>query len=126
MPCAGAQARGHAHHDHIREDVHGDIEARQRLVYVVPQDWTLLPAAARPEANGIPLRKDAFDRTRYKLLFARARSHDPEAAGQEIVKDAYGLDPIIFVHVDIAARKVTAIEQPPAHVRWADIPIPMF
>lgn len=98
----------------------------QRLVYVVPQDWTLLPAAARPEANGIPLRKDAFDRTRYKLLFARARSHDPEAAGQEIVKDAYGLDPIIFAHVDIAARKVTAIEQPPAHVRWADIPIPMF
>jgi protein-S-isoprenylcysteine O-methyltransferase Ste14 len=98
----------------------------QRLVYVVPQDWKVLPVASRPDANGIPLRTDVFDRTRFKLLFARTRSHDPEAAGPEIVKDAYGLDPIIIAQVDVAARKVTAVEKPPAHVRWGDIPTPIF
>jgi hypothetical protein len=28
--------------------------------------------------------------------------------------------------VDIAARRVTAVETPPAHVRWGDIPTPTF
>jgi hypothetical protein len=28
--------------------------------------------------------------------------------------------------IDAAARNVTALESPPAHVRWGDIPIPMF
>lgn len=98
----------------------------QRLIYVVPQDWKLLPAESRPDANGIPLRAGTFDRTRYKLLFARARSHDPQAAGRDIVKDAYGLDPIIVARVDTAAHKVTAVEPPPAHVRWGDIPTPTF
>ena len=98
----------------------------QRLVYVVPQDWKLPPAESRPSANGLPHRAAAFDRTRYTLLFARARSHDPQAAGPEILKDAYGLDPIIVARVDTAARKVTAIERPPAHDRWADIPTPIF
>lgn len=98
----------------------------QRLIYVVPQDWKLLPVESRPDANGIPPRDADFDRTRYRLLFARTRSHDPEAAGAEIVKDAYGLDPIIVARVDTATRKVTAVEQPPAHVRWGDIPTPTF
>jgi Phospholipid methyltransferase len=100
--------------------------AGQRLVYVVPQDWKVLPVEPRPDANGIPLRTDDFDRTRYKLLFARTRSHDPAAAGAEIVKDAYGLDPIIVAQVDVAAGKVTDVEKPPAHVRWGDIPTPIF
>lgn len=98
----------------------------QRLVYIVPQDWNLLPVEARPAAAVIPHANAAFDRTRYKLLFTLARSHDPAATGADIVKDAYELDPIVIARVDTASNRVTAVERPPAHLRWADIPTPIF
>jgi protein-S-isoprenylcysteine O-methyltransferase Ste14 len=100
----------------------------KRLVYVIPEDWHLpdLPLEARPHSGGAPHGSAHFDRSRYKLLFARVRTHDPAATGPDIVKAAYGLDPIVVARVDIAARSVTAVEQPPAHVRWGDIPTPTF
>jgi hypothetical protein len=100
----------------------------KRLVHVIPQDWYLpdLPVEAAPTSGSAPHGSADFDRSRYKLLFARARSHDPAATGRDIVKTAYGLDPIILARVDITTRKVTAVESPPAHVRWGDIPTPMF
>ena len=99
-----------------------------RLVYVIPQDWYLpdLPVEAAPTSGGSPHGSAEFDRSRYKLLFARARSHDPDARGRDIVRTAYGLDPIIVARVDIAARRVTGVERPPAHVKWGDIPTPTF
>jgi hypothetical protein len=80
----------------------------KRLVYVIPQDWYLpdLPVEAAPTSGGAPHGSADFDRSRYKLLLARARSHDPAATGPDIVKAAYGLDPIIVARVDIAARRV--------------------
>jgi hypothetical protein len=112
--------------------VQAALEAAQpmkRLVYVIPQDWYLpdLPVEAAPISGGAPHGGPAdFDRRRYKLLFASPRSHNPAATGPDIVKTAYGLDPIIVARVDIAARRVTAVETPPAHVYWGDIPTPMF
>jgi protein-S-isoprenylcysteine O-methyltransferase Ste14 len=96
-----------------------------RLVYIVPESWDLPPVEARPAAAGVPREPDKFDRGRFKLLFARARSHDPHATGAELVKDAYGLDPIIVARVDTAAERVTT-EMPPTHVRWGDIPTPIY
>ena len=99
-----------------------------RLVYVIPQDWYLpdLPVEAAPPSGGAPHGSADFDRSRYKLLFARPRSHDPTATGPDIVKAAYCLDPIIVARVDIVAGRVTGVETPPAHVRWGDIPTPTF
>jgi hypothetical protein len=100
----------------------------KRIVYIVPRNWNLpdLPVELRTVATNLSHDSHNIDRTGYKLLFARARSHDPGATGAEIVKKAYGLDPIIVARIDAAARNVTALESPPAHVRWGDIPIPMF
>jgi protein-S-isoprenylcysteine O-methyltransferase Ste14 len=102
--------------------------AGNRLIYVIPQDWYLpdLPLEAQPPAGEVPRGSSTFDRTHDKLLFANARSHDPAASGPDVVKTAYRLDPIIVARVDIAARKVIAMEKPPAHVRWGDIPTPTF
>jgi protein-S-isoprenylcysteine O-methyltransferase Ste14 len=94
----------------------------KRLIYIVPEAWDLLPGEARP--GGVPRETANLDRNRYKLLFARARSHHPDATGTDVVKDAYGLDPIIVARVDSAAERVT-IEKP-AHVRWGDIPVPIY
>jgi hypothetical protein len=100
----------------------------KRLVYVVPQDWYLpdLPIEAPPPSSRHPHGSADFDRTRYKVLFARPRTYDAAATGPDIVKGAHGLDPIIVARVDSAARKVTAVQNPPAHVYWGDIPTPLF
>ena len=95
----------------------------KRLIYIVPDSWDLLPVETR--AAGLPRATDGLEHNRYKLLFARARTHHPEATGTDVVKDAYGLDPIIIARVDSAAEHVT-VEKPPAHVRWGDIPTPIY
>src|SRR5688572_12787306 len=96
-----------------------------RLIYIVPENWDLLPVEARSAATTLPRRSNDFDRTRYRLLFARVRSHDPGATGPEIVKGAYALDPIAVAQVDTATERVT-VEPLPVHVRWGDIPIPIY
>ncbi|HZA02508.1 MAG TPA: isoprenylcysteine carboxylmethyltransferase family protein [Hyphomicrobiaceae bacterium] len=100
----------------------------QRLVYVVPRDWYLpdLPIEAAPPPGGFSHGSAVFDRSHYKVLFARARSHKATATGRDILTTAYGLDPIVVARVDIAAHKVTAVQNPPAHVYWGDIPTPTF
>lgn len=102
------------------------MEHAKRIVYVVPEAWSLadLPLDARHEASGHHTPRD-FDRRRYKLLFTRTRTHQ-DASGAAILKTAYGLDPILRVRVDIAAAEVMAIESPPHHVIWGDIPTPLF
>lgn len=102
------------------------VEHAKRIVYVVPEAWSLadLPLDVRAEASGHHTPQD-FDRRHYKLLFTRARAHR-DASGAAILKTAYGLDPILRVSVDIAAAEVTAIESPPRYVIWGDVPTPLF
>ncbi|QXP82914.1 isoprenylcysteine carboxylmethyltransferase family protein [Methylococcus sp. Mc7] len=104
-----------------------DAGTNPLLVHVLPEDWHLadLPMETGSEHGGHDTPAD-FDRRRYKLLFSRARTHLPESVGKAIVRSAYGIDPLILVRVDIEARRVTAVEKPPTHVRWGDIPSPLF
>jgi protein-S-isoprenylcysteine O-methyltransferase Ste14 len=105
----------------------------RRIVYVVPEEWHLPdlpleawwtdPARAGRGGHRTPSR---FDRTRYKVLFARPRLHDPEARGRDLVRSAHGLDPVVVAHVDLAAGRLLGTEAPPAHVVWGDIPTPLF
>lgn len=97
------------------------------IVYVVPLEWHLpdLPLEPSPAPGGHRQPK-GFDRRHYRVLFTRARTHAPHASGREIVEHAYGRDPIVVARVDISAPAVTGVEIPPAHVRWGDIPTPMF
>jgi hypothetical protein len=41
-------------------------------------------------------------------------------------KQAYGLNSIVLVKVDISSLEVTGVETPPPHVFWGDIPTPLF
>src|SRR5262249_55520594 len=103
------------------------------LIYVLPEEWQipdlpLDPASAerQPETDRghhVPL---DFDRFRYRVLVTRARTHDPPARGEAIIKKAYGRDPIVVVRVDTQKREITGIDPPPPHVRWGDISTPLF
>ena len=96
-------------------------------VYVVPVEWDLadLPMETSHRSGGHYTPAN-FDRRHYKLLFTRIRTYTPEATGREIVKAAYGRDPILLVKVDSAKAEVTGIDTPPPHVVWGDISTPMF
>ena len=97
------------------------------LAYVVPEGWRLpdLPMENVKHAGGHLTPAD-FDRHLYKVLFTRVRTHDPGAGGPEIVKRAYGREPLLLVHVNTKTGSVTGVETPPPHVRWGDIPTPLF
>jgi protein-S-isoprenylcysteine O-methyltransferase Ste14 len=102
------------------------------LVYVVPESWYLadLPLhgwfeLADDKRSGHITPAD-FDRDRYKVLITRPRTHRRDAVGRGIVRSAYGRDPLFRVHVDLAGGEVIAVETPPSHVVWGDIPTPLF
>jgi class 3 adenylate cyclase/protein-S-isoprenylcysteine O-methyltransferase Ste14 len=105
-----------------------DATAGSRLVYVIPEEWFVpdLPVDPPTATNRAPHGSRDFDRSRLKVLFARPRSHTAEATGAAIVTSAYGLDPLAVAHLDMAAGRVTAVDDPPHHVRWGDIPTPLF
>ncbi len=97
------------------------------VIHVVPANWHLadLPLEIAPGRGGHDTPAN-FDRRHYKLLFSRPRSHEPRASWKDIVRYAYGLKPLWLARVDVATREVTAVETPPSHVRWGDIPTPLF
>lgn len=97
------------------------------IVYVIPSEWYLpdLPVEVVHKLGGHRTPKN-FDRRYYKILFTQARTHFHELADKDIVKWSYGRNPLILVRVNIAAASVMAVETPPAHVVWGDIPTPMF
>jgi protein-S-isoprenylcysteine O-methyltransferase Ste14 len=100
------------------------------IVHVVPESWCLpdlpLETVCRDGRSGGHHTPKDFDRRRYKVLVAQARTHAPRPSGRQIVETAYGLKPIIVAQVDMLARTVTEVAAPPRHVVWGDIPTPIF
>ena len=98
------------------------------LVYVLPETWHLadLPAEPYRPGSGGHETPAGFDRSRLKVLFTSPRTHAVSPTGIEIVRTAYGREPLVLVHLDLAARRVLSIDAPPPHVLWGDIPTPMF
>ncbi|UCC71171.1 MAG: isoprenylcysteine carboxylmethyltransferase family protein [Gemmatimonadota bacterium] len=116
----------------VRDKMRGAGAAGKLLVYVIPSEWYLadLPMAdleieeiRRLGGHHVPT---DFDRLRYKVLFTSVRTHADDASGRDIVRKAYGLDPILLATVDLAAQQVIGIETPPPHVLWGDIPTPLY
>jgi len=102
------------------------------LVYVVPVSWFLpdLPMDSwheiPPEHQGGHTIPADFEPGRYKVLFTKARTHKPESRGVDIVKNAYGRQPVVRARVDLGRGELTAVESPPANVVWGDIPTPLY
>ncbi len=99
------------------------------IVYVLPVEWQLPDLPIQLEGQGSRrghVHPPDFDRDRYKVLFTRARTHHPGSRGREIVERAYGRDPLVVARVDLGEERITAVETPPPHVLWGDIPTPLF
>jgi protein-S-isoprenylcysteine O-methyltransferase Ste14 len=104
-----------------------DLTARF-VAYVLPESWYLADLPAEPYRSGTGGHQTPadFDPEQLKVLLTRARTHFPASTGVDIVRHAYGREPLFLVHVDLGEPEVRSIETPPAHVVWGDIPTPMF
>src|SRR5262249_5134712 len=79
----------------VNERISAVGQGTKLLVYVLPEAWMIAdlpldPPSSRvhPATNRghhVPL---DFDRARHRVLFTRARSHDPDARGEAIVRRA--------------------------------------
>ncbi|HEX9652215.1 MAG TPA: isoprenylcysteine carboxylmethyltransferase family protein [bacterium] len=99
------------------------------LNYVVPNEWYLpdLPLDEGSQKVGGHHQPKEYDRNLYKVLFTRARlKTDEVVTGPDIVGNTVGRIPVLVAHVDLRKGEVVEITTPPAHVRWGDIPTPLF
>jgi hypothetical protein len=117
----------------VTQRINAAGQSAKLLVYVLPEAWMIADLPLDPPSFGVHPTTDRghyvpvdFDRTRYRVLFTRARSHDPDARGEAIVKRAYGREPLVVVRVNTKSGEITGIDTPPAHVRWGDISTPLF
>src|SRR5262245_10723548 len=117
----------------VRDRIGAARRGAKLLVYILPEAWRIpdLPldtpsAAAHPSTDRGHHVPFDFDPARYRVLFTRVRSHDPDASGAAIVKKAYGREPIVVVRVNTQTGAITGIETPPPHVLWGDISTPLF
>ena len=99
------------------------------LNYIVPLNWFLpdLPLEKLPE--GVPghHQPKSFNRDEYKVLFTKAKlATGKPIADEDIIKKTVAREPIIVVKINKASGEILGIEQPPAYVRWGNIPTPLF
>ncbi len=99
------------------------------LNYLVPLAWYLpdLPLEKIPEGFHGHHQPENYDRNLYKVLITKAKlTTDSLVNGADIIKKTFGRVPLLVAKVDRAKGEVTGIETPPPHVRWGDIPTPLF
>ena len=98
------------------------------VAYVLPESWYLADLPAEPYRSGTGGHQTPsdYDPDRLKVLLTRARTHFPASTGVDIVRRAYGREPLYLVHLNLGERRVQNVDTPPAHVVWGDIPTPMF
>lgn len=117
----------------VTDRINAAGQGAKLLVYVLPEAWMIADLPLDPPSSEVSPTTDRghyvpfdFDRTRYRVLFTRARTHDPHARGEAIVKRAYGREPLVVVRVNTRSGEITGIDTPPTHVRWGDISTPLF
>ena len=99
------------------------------LNYVVPLEWYLpdVPVEKIPEGFHGHHQPGDYNRDLYKILITKARlSTDKPVSGVNIIKNTFARIPVLLVKVNKAKGEIIGIETPPAHVRWGDIPTPLF
>lgn len=99
------------------------------LNYIVPLNWFLpdLPLEKSPEGVHGHHQPKTFNHDEYKVLFTKAKLTTAKpVADKDIIKKTVAREPLIVVKLNRTTGEILGIEQPPAHVRWGNIPTPLF
>ena len=99
------------------------------LNYLVPVEWypSDVPLETIPEGFRGHDQPEDYDRNLYKVLITKAKlTTDRVVSGSDIIKKTFGRELVLVATVDKAKGEVIWLETPPLHVRWGDIPTPLF
>jgi len=111
----------------LHEAANGSVDTY--LNYIVPSEWYLpdVPLEKIPEGFHGHHQPEDYDRNLYKVLITKAKlTTDRVVRGSDIIKKTFGRKPLLVARVDKAEGRIIGIETPPPHVRWGDIPTPLF
>ncbi|MCP4725166.1 MAG: hypothetical protein GY863_09025, partial [bacterium] len=95
--------------------------------YIIPLEWIIPDLPIDPMEVSIRGHNEPviLNPKRFKVLFAKARLHNPEnVSGKDIMKKAYGLTPLVVVEIDTSTGQILRVRKAPDHVLWGDIPTP--
>jgi hypothetical protein len=103
-----------------------DSEARF-ILYILPAEWFMSDIPMSMEGNRGHHQPSAYDENRVKVLVMRAILGESEAPrGEELLLSARHREPLFEVEIDRRERRVVAVTDPPATVRWGGIPTPLY
>jgi protein-S-isoprenylcysteine O-methyltransferase Ste14 len=109
------------------EAVKGGSEAKF-LNYVLPFEWYFSDIPMNiPEGMHGHHHPDHYNTNLYKIIFTQAelKTHR-RVEGKALILNTVKRYPIVEVTVDVSQHRATTVENPPANVRWGDIPTPLF
>lgn len=113
----------------VKERIASSPSSAGRITYVVPTEWYMPDLPIDPHdrvvagGHGAP---KTFDRTKLQVLFTLARTFRQQATGKSILRRAHGITPLALADVDLTGGTVVQVVDPPRHVVWGDIPMPLF
>ena len=110
----------------LKEATQGEVE--RFLNYVSPSQWYFSDIPSNiPEGMHGHHQSEDYNRDLYKILFTQARlKSEYPVSGKNIIQNTIARIPVLEVNVNKATGKVIGIDTPPSHVRWGDIPTPLF
>ena len=96
--------------------------------YVVPTEWYVPEIPMNPvEGAGDHHSPAGYNKNLYKIIFTRAELRaGQEAEGREILLNTVRRVPIVEVWVDWSQKWLVDIKNPPATIRYANIPVPLY
>lgn len=96
--------------------------------YTLPTAWNVseIPMNQVPGASGHEYRAD-YDKNQYKIVFTCVTLRSTlDVQGKDILLNAAGRMPVVEVRMDLAQNKVVGIDNPPAHIKYENVPVPVY
>ena len=79
-----------------------------------------------PGATGHDYRAN-YDKNQYKIVFTRVDLRaNLDAQGKDLILNAARRTPVVEVRVNLAQNRVVGIDNPPAHIKYENVPVPFF
>ena len=96
--------------------------------YVLPNTWYVSEIRMNPVEGGRGHHFPGdYDKNQYKIVFTRAEIRtSQEVEGKDILLHTVKRVPVVEVGIDLAQNQVIEIKDPPATVRYAGIPVPIY
>ena len=96
--------------------------------YVLPNTWYVSEIRMNPVEGGRGHHFPGdYDKNQYKIVFTRAEVRtSQEVEGKDILLNTVKRVPVVEVGIDLAQNQVIEIKDPPATVRYAGVPVPIY